>query len=250
MTAHVPTDFWLPALLLTVLALLVIVWALLRRQHPVRRDPFPGAVRLDDVPFERLDSSEPVDAAACRIIERARRSVWEEATAGASVSPEALYDRAQKLVAAIAAAYFPQHPRPVTMVTVHGIVQLLGRTAQRMEGSLGSFPLCLVRDRTISDVLRIHAGYRAVRDTPVGRFLRNRLVRTAGRVVWDAYTIARPWNLGRRMIWAVSREAGLRYLLTLFVTIVGEEAVRVYGGAWRDRADTTAAPDSDPQAVS
>lgn len=244
MTAHVLTDYWYPALLLTVLSLLVLVWVLLRRQRPDRRDSVPGAVCLDDVPFERGDSSDPVDAAAFRIIERERRSVWEAASAGVRVSPEALYERAQGLVAAIAAAYFPQNARPETMVTVHGIVQLLGRTARRMEGSLGSFPLSLIRDRTISDVLRIHASYRAVRETPVGRFLRNRVVRTVGRVVWDAYTITRPWNLGRRVVWAVSREAALRYLLTLFITIVGEEAVRVYGQAWRARAKKPASADT------
>jgi len=37
-----------------------------------------------------------------------------------------------------------------------------------------------------------------------------------------------PWYYGRQIAWTVGKELGLRYLLTLIITIVGEEAVLLY----------------------
>ena len=46
---------------------------------------------------------------------------------------------------------------------------------------------------------------------------------------WLAYNALNPWYWGRRLAYTSVREIAFRYLLTWVVTIVGEEAMAVYG---------------------
>jgi hypothetical protein len=50
-----------------------------------------------------------------------------------------------------------------------------------------------------------------------------------GDRAWLAYNILNPWFWGRKLAYTSAREITFRYLLTWIVTIVGEEAMTVYG---------------------
>jgi hypothetical protein len=111
---------------------------------------------------------------------------------------------------------------------VLGLLHLFKRVAERLEGYLNKFPLTVLRDRTIAELLLLHSGYVKVKENPMVKLLGNKFVDTARKLLWSAYNVSNPWFYGRQIVWAVGRELGTRYLLTLILTIVGEEAVQLY----------------------
>jgi hypothetical protein len=124
----------------------------------------------------------------------------------------------------------------VYQATVEGLVHLMHRITERLAVYLGKFPLSMLRDRTVDDLLRLHAGYRRVIENRFTRCIRSRFAGVARTFLWSAYNATNPWYYGRQLLWSAGKQAGIRYLLALVVTIVGEEAVLLYRQA-HARAD-------------
>ena len=99
---------------------------------------------------------------------------------------------------------------------------------EKKGGYLNRFPLAFLKDRNVRDMLLIHSWYKKVTESRLAKILGNRFVNMGRRIVSAAYNISNPWYYGRQIIWTVGKEAGIRYFLTLIVTIVGEEAVLLY----------------------
>jgi hypothetical protein len=150
------------------------------------------------------------------------------------------------LVEKIAAIYHPDIEEPVYQVSVLGLLHLFKRVAERLEGYLNKFPLTVLRDRTIAEMLLLHSGYVKVRENPVMKFLGNKFINTARRLVWSAYNVSNPWFYGRQIVWTVGKELGMRYLLTLILTVVGEEAVLLYRGTSSRKAGSPSTVCSGP----
>jgi uncharacterized membrane protein YebE (DUF533 family) len=51
---------------------------------------------------------------------------------------------------------------------------------------------------------------------------------TVGKYAWMGYNVLNPWYWGRKVVFTAGREGVFRYLLTVIITVVGEEAVLVY----------------------
>ena len=108
------------------------------------------------------------------------------------------------------------------------MLHLVRRVMERIGGYLNRVPLNMVRDRTVEEILYLHRGYKRLKESKVTQMLGNRFVNTARKLAWGAYNVTNPWYYGRQIAWTVGKELGLRYLLTLIITIVGEEAVLLY----------------------
>jgi len=183
---------------------------------------------ISGVPFEKVPEPTQRDEEAYRIIEEERDRIWKSFSTETALTADRVLALSRGLVAKIAAVYYPDAQEPVYQATVLGLLHLLKRVAERIETYLNKFPLTILRDRTIAEMLALHSGYVKVRENPVVKLLGSNVVNTARRLVWSAWNVSNPWFYGRQLVWAAGREAGTRYLLTLILTIVGEEAVQVY----------------------
>jgi hypothetical protein len=216
-------------LILTAAAVfLSVLLVLARKQYRMVRQLQRRIDDLEDVPFEKVFRPTLLDQEAYGIIEQERRRIWKQFSAGGSFSVEDVFSRSRALTERIAAVYFSHSEEPVYQATVEGLVHLMCRISERLASSLTRFPLAILRDRTVQDLMRLHAGYRRVVENRVTRFISSKYVTFGRNLVWSAYNVTNPWYYGRRMLWTAGKEAGIRYLLALVITIVGEEAVLLY----------------------
>ena len=222
------TEHYYPAIALLLLILSAALYLLLRRERAKVKKFELEMTNLSGVPFEKVAEPTLRDEEAYRIVDEERGRVWKNFSSETVLTADYVLAQSRGLVAKIAAVYYPDIEEPVYQVTVLGLLHLFRRVAERLEGYLNKFPLTVLRDRTIAEMLLLHSGYVKVRENPVVKLLGNKFVNTARRLVWSAYNVTNPWFYGRQIVWAVGREMGTRYLLTLILTIVGEEAVQLY----------------------
>ncbi len=214
--------------LFVFLLFLCVLYALVRRQQKKGKELTHEINELSDVPFQKVDAPSPEDEEAYRIIEQERKRIWKQFSSDADISIETILVLSKDMTAKIAEVYFPDTEEPVYQATVEGLVHLLKRTTERLEGYLNRFPLKILRDRTVRDLMRLHSGYKKVVDNPIAKVIGNKYMSMGRKLLWSAYNVTNPWYYGRQFVWAVGKEAGIRYFLTLVVTIVGEEAVLLF----------------------
>lgn len=204
--------------------LLFLIW----REKKKIKDLEEEMDSLNKVPFQRIKEMTPEDDAAYKIIEEERNRIWMNFSSQTELSVESVFVLSRELVIQIASIYFPDKDEPLYQATVAGLLHLMRRVVERVDGYLNRVPLTIVRDRTVEEILYLHRGYKRIKDSKITQMLGNRFVNTARKLAWGAYNITNPWYYGRRIAWTVGKELGLRYLLTLIITIVGEEAVLLY----------------------
>jgi hypothetical protein len=230
------TEHYYLILALILLILSTALFLMFRRERAKVRKFELELTNLSGVPFEKVPEPTPQDEEAYSLIEAERSRVWKNFSSETALTADYVLAQARELVAKIAAVYNPDTAEPVYQGTVLGLLRLVKRVAERIEGYLNKFPLTVLRDRTIAELLLLHSGYVKVKENPVVKLLGNKFVDTARKLLWSAYNVSNPWFYGRQIVWAVGRELGTRYLLTLILTIVGEEAVQLY----RNKSSRTA----------
>jgi hypothetical protein len=212
------------------LCLFLLLWILKRRKN--RKNTLVGGKgerNLDSVPFFHLENPTPRDEEALSIIEKYRKDIWYKASLTAVMKSEELLHLIQDLASDIARVYYPDVSEPMYEASIVDILELIGRVNEKIRLSTQDFPLNLIADRRISDVLKMKDYYRIIRDHPVLEFaMKNRALFRAGKLLWSAYNTANPWYWSRKIAYKATREAGLRYFYTLMVSQVGEETVKVY----------------------
>lgn len=222
------TEHYYLILALILLILSTALFLMFRRERAKVQKFELEMTNLSGVPFEKVPEPTPQDEEAYCLIEAERSRVWKNFSSETALTADYVLAQARELVAKIAAVYHPDTEDPVYQGTVLGLLHLFKRVAERIEGYLNKFPLTVLRDRTIAELLLLHSGYVKVKENPVVKLLGNKFVDTARKLLWSAYNVSNPWFYGRQIVWAVGRELGTRYLLTLILTIVGEEAVQLY----------------------
>jgi hypothetical protein len=233
------TEHYYLILALILLIMSTALFLMFRRERAKVRKFELEMTDLSGVPFEKVPEPTPRDDEAYLLIETERGMVWKNFSSETVLTADYVLGLSRGLVAKIAAVYHPDIEEPVYQVSVLGLLHLFKRVAERLEGYLNKFPLTVLRDRTIAEMLLLHSGYVKVRENPVVKLLGNKFVNTARRLVWGAYNVSNPWFYGRQIVWTVGRELGMRYLLTLILTIVGEEAVQLYRGTSARKAGST-----------
>jgi hypothetical protein len=217
---------------LTIALILLIIstalFLLFRRERAKVKKFELEMTNLSGVPFEKVPEPTLQDEGAYRIVEAERSRVWKNFSSETVLTADYVLALNRELVAKIAAVYYPDAEEPLYQVSVLGLLHLFKRVAERLEGYLNKFPLTVLRDRTIAEMMLLHSGYVKVKENPVVKLLGNKFINTARKLVWGAYNVSNPWFYGRQIVWSVGKELGMRYLLTLIFTIVGEEAVLLY----------------------
>jgi len=185
----------------------------------------------ESIPFFSLKDPTPMDKQAMSIIEEYRKNIWYKTASTNMMKSEELLHFIENLTSEIARIYYADASEPMYEASMVDILGLIGRVNEKLLLSTREFPLSLIADRRISEVLKMKDFYQTIRNHPVlEAAMKNRTLFRAGKALWSAYNTTNLWYWSRKIAYKATREAGLRYFYTLIVSQVGEEAVKVYSG--------------------
>jgi len=182
---------------------------------------------LDDLDIS-LPDPQPQDQEALRLLREYRRRYLLKLWPDTRFSFREINDLSQTLVTEIARIYYPEEERPELKASLADLVALYRRVGVRLTAWLETAPFRPLRDMELATVMLIHDTYQKVKDNPVHQFLKRHHLYRAARWVWGAVNIANPYYWGRRAAYKSSREFLARIFLAKVVTVVGEEAMRLY----------------------
>ncbi len=180
-------------------------------------------------PVLRIPDPRPEDLRALEIIGAHRRRLYTNPWPDTRFGFAAVNDLAQSLLKEIAQAYYPEEERPELKASLADLVGLVNRVGARLNLWLNTLPVRPLKDLEIKTVLRCHEMYQQVTQHPAYRFLKRHRLDTAARWLWTAKNLLNPWYWSRRAAYTGSREVFARLFLAQVVSLVGEEAIRIYG---------------------
>jgi hypothetical protein len=217
-------------LMLTGCVLLTTLLLFSRRRRKTLQDLWPE----QEDPLKRIAALKaqfpsPADQQACQRIEEALKAVSRTFTLKTTIAPKRVYAMAADLTRAIAAVYYPDAKNPVLEVSLADLLKLDERIVARLSLKVQEFPLSAVKDISIQKILAGKDYYDTKIKNKLEWIKKYKLVYTLGNHAWLGYNALNPWYWGRRLAYTSAREITFRYLLTWVVTIVGEEAMAVYG---------------------
>jgi hypothetical protein len=226
---HFLRDYWW----IWVLWGLAILWGLslvLMRRWTLKR--FSTALHREETHFEDPDivlpDPQPQDQEALRLLRENRRRYLLKLWPDTRFSFREINDLSQTLVTEIARIYYPEEERPELKASLADLVALYRRVGVRLTAWLETAPFRPLRDMELATVMLLHDTYQKVMDNPVHQFLKRYHLYRAARWTWAAINIANPFYWGRRAAYKSSREFLARIFLAKVVTVVGEEAMRLY----------------------
>jgi hypothetical protein len=229
---------WMSGLLLgltlaTFLGALLFRWWVRRRWQHLLEEDAEAAQELDILP--------PLSAAdrnALELIKQLRREIWTLPESDLRLGVEAMTERALAVVRRIASVYHPAGDHPEYEATLLGSLHLARRVLVRISHIASASPWKLLGNRKLSEYQRFYQVVRMINDSPVLQLLRNH--RHLYRAARWAMNLK---NLGNPLYWAgkeVSREGYflmLRWFYVAFVSQVGREAMKLYGGRHYQREE-------------
>ena len=214
---------WGLAILWGISLVLVRLWTLKR---------LSTALHSEEATFAEPDISlpdpQPQDQEALRLLREYRRRYLLKLWPATRFSFREINDLSQTLVTEIARIYYPEEERPELKASLADLVALYRRVGVRLTAWLETAPFRPLRDMELTTVMLIHETYQKVVDNPVHQFLKRYHLYRAARWTWAAINIANPFYWGRRAAYKSSREFLARMFLAKVVTVVGEEAMRLY----------------------
>lgn len=205
---------------------LVVVRSVVRRQllKELARAEAPAAE-----PVLHLPDPRPEDLRALEIISTYRRRLFTNPWPDTRFGFAAVSETAQNLLGDIARAYYPEEERPELKASLADLVGLVNRVGTRLNLWLNTLPVRPLKDLEIKTVLRYHELYQQVAHHPAYQFLKRHRLDQAARWLWTAKNLLNPWYWSRRAAYTGSREVFARLFLAQVVSLVGEEAIRIYG---------------------
>jgi hypothetical protein len=226
---HFFYDFWWIWILLGMAVLWGISLVLVRRWTLKR---YHAALDREEADPDDLDiclpDPQPQDQEALRLLREYRRRYLLKLWPDTKFSFREINDLSQTLVTEIARLYYPEEERPELKASLADLVALYRRVGVRLTAWLETAPFRPLRDMELATVMLIHDTYQKVMDNPVHQFLKRHHLYRAARWTWAAVNIANPFYWGRRAAYKSSREFLARIFLAKVVTVVGEEAMRLY----------------------
>ncbi|GAK55700.1 hypothetical protein U27_02657 [Candidatus Vecturithrix granuli] len=219
--------------LLSAAAILVTALMLVHRHNKQQQDALREAdldqETLQQIELIRVQNPSQKDLQAYHLIETERLKVWKSLSTGTSLAPHKLSQMSLELIKNIAVIYFPETENPVFQVSLADLVELNERIVTRIHEHLEDFPLNTIKDLKIQEVLKYKSYYDAFTQFKMVKLAqKHTYLYTLGRYAWMGYNALNPWYWGKKVILTAGKEGALRYLLTMIITIVGEEAVLVY----------------------
>ena len=222
-------DSWWVWIFLGVAALWGTSLVLMRRW--ARQSLLAALVREEIRPEEleiNLPDPRPEDETALGLLRDHRRRYLLKLWPDTQFSFTALNDLSQALVREIAGIYHPEEERPELKASLADLVTLYRRVGVRLGAWMETLPFRPLKDVDLSTVLFLHDAYQKVKEHPVYQFLRRHHLYRVANWAWAAKNLVNPWYWGRRAAYTGSREVLSRLFLAKVVTVVGEEAIRLY----------------------
>jgi hypothetical protein len=179
-----------------------------------------------DIPLNDL---RPEDRQALEIIRRYRRRILIRLWPDTQLSLGLLSEISQALVKEIAEVYYPEEERPELKASLSDLVALYKRVGARLAAWLDTLPLRPLKDMELQTVLQCHELYQKVKQHPGYLFLKRYHLDKAARWAWAAKNFLNPWYWGRQAAYTGSKELLQRLFLAKVTTLVGEEAIQLYG---------------------
>lgn len=219
---------------LTILGGLALLWALsLLAAWGLTRKRLLKELARQEAPVGdaalHLTHPRPGDAQALEVIRSYRRRLFTNLRPGPTLSYAAVNETAQNLIRDIAKVYYPEEERPELKASLADLVGLVNRVGSRLNLWLNTLPMRSLKDLEIGTVLRYHDLYQQVVQHPAYCFLKRYHLDKAARWLWTAKNLLNPWYWGRRLAYSGGREVVVRLFLAQVVSLVGEEARRIYG---------------------
>lgn len=210
-----------------LLAVLFLIW------HR-RRRALPNAWPEQEDPLKRIadlksQSPSPNDRLAFDRIEKELKGVSRTFTLKTTLAPRKVYTMAADLTRDIAAIYYPDSGNPILRASLADILKLDERIVARLNIKIHEFPLKTVKDISIEKIVAGKDFYDSKVKNKLEWVKKYKTIYALGDRAWLAYNALNPWFWGRKLAYTSAREITFRYLLTWVVTIVGEEAMAVYG---------------------
>lgn len=218
---------------LLLLAGLLLLWglSLLMVRAMVRRRLLRQWTREERAaaPELSLTPVRPEDHRAVEIITAYRRRFLTNPWPDTQLRWAVISDTAQSLLKDIARVYYPEEERPELKASLADLVVLVNRVGSRLNLWLNALPVRPLKDVEVGTLLKVHDLYRQVTEHPVYQFLKRHRLDQAARWLWTAKNLLNPWYWSRRAVYTGSRELFARLFLAQIVSLVGEEAIRLYG---------------------
>lgn len=215
-------------------AILLFSALLLTRRRLQRQQAEILAREADQKQFQhieliRVQNPTPQDLQAYELIETERQKMWKSLSINTSIAPRQLTQLSFELVQKIAAIYYPTIETPEFQASISDLLELNGRINARLKEYLEQFPLSTIKDLNIQDILRYKGYYDRVSEFELVKLAKKYThLYMIGQYAWMTYNAINPWYWGRQVVMTAGREGTFRYLLSVIITVVGEEALLVY----------------------
>lgn len=214
---------------LTLLSALLLVRRRNRQHQEALQALEENQEHLSQIELIRVQNPTDQDRQAYELIEFERQKVWKSFSTKTSIAPRKIYHLSFDLIQRIAAIYYPEIENPVFQASIYDLLELNYRIIERIKEYLEEFPLNTIKDMNIDDILRYKSYYDRVTDFRLVKLAKNhKYIYTVGKYAWMGYNALNPWYWGRKVVFTAGKEGALRSLLSVVITVVGEEAVLVY----------------------
>jgi len=219
--------WWIWALLgaavLWAASLLLVRYLTLRRLGAALK----REAELDDLEIP-LPHPHPQDHEALRLLKDYRRRYLLKLWPDTKISFKEINNLCQTLVTEIAAIYYPEDERPELRASLADLVSLYRRVGVRLGSWLEAAPFRPLKDMELSTVFLLHNTYQKIKGHPVHQFLQRHHMYRLARWAWAAANLVNPYYWGRQAAYRGGREFLARTFLAKLVSVVGEEAMRLY----------------------
>jgi hypothetical protein len=222
-------EYWwawalLGAAFLWVTSLLLVRYLSLRRlSAALKRE-----AELEDLEEVRLPHPQPQDHEALLLLKDYRRRYLLKLWPYTSLTFKELNTLCQTLVVEIASIYYPEDERPELRASLADLVSLYRRVGVRLGSWLEATPFRPLKDMELATVFFLHTTYQKLKRHPIHQFLQRHHMYRLARWAWSAANLVNPYYWGRQVAYRGGREFLARTFLAKLVTVVGEEAMRLY----------------------
>lgn len=209
--------------LLTVL-IIIIIGRILKALQRHRAES-----AIDRMPVKMIPNPDELDRQAYDAVKSARVEVWKSWRDQRDFNPKTFYDISFNVIRYVAAVYYPDEKEPQYKARVKDLLDLNNRIYLRIRDVLEKPMLSKLRRLDIQTILSLQKGFKRILENPIVMFIKDKEVRKNYKRIWDAINIINPWYWLRRYLTEYSIDTAFRYMMTSFATIIGEEAVLLYG---------------------
>ena len=184
---------------------------------------------IERIALLRKQFPAPTDQHACDRIESKVKAMSRHFSMSTSIAPQKVYELAADLTKEIAGIYYPVVDNPVLQASISDLLRLNERIVTRLNLKVREFPLNTVKDINIQKILQGKEYYNSKIKNKIEWIKKYKTLYKIGSHAWLSYNALNPWYWGRKIAYTSAREITFRYLLTWIITIVGEEAMTVFG---------------------